>query len=572
MENKYHMIQGKNIVLTGTFSAFKRKVAEQKLRELGAKTSGSVTKKTDILFVGDNAGSKLSKATSLGITILKEEDLIGILSDKVLSKPSIVASTLNTEEPSKESDVYLKKEHLFNDEPFLIIPVPFGQEPKSPRQKIPKWLQDIPGINTEDITDLNFIGLTQGGMAFGWNWIRNKTGNTTRVAGYLGKSKQFTQLNLPDGQDSPFSVHPEKEAVLIGISERLPYNEVIKGIRYIVEVDLTTGNATPIIKDRRYQTAAYCGPNQIVALSKLKCELWQRTSDSSWFLKAEVDGGYWQQPKWSGPFLNNQVLLYWDVDNIHEPHCLVVRNDQLFPCNLLTKPVTDANGNKTEEEEHRSSLRKIKSVFEYNNRLYLQPKSRKSSEPKFYEVILNSKFQQPVGIQQSSQVERSFSGKIKDKYASALSQFIVEDNGKGRYIELDWRDVYSWMERVDTGKSPEQINEKDVLCKLQKISPKKFSTYFAPLRFIGWIRWLKPSAKTAHYHLLARGLQKSLFISGNPQQGTHSVGRFLLQIPKELDVHGASTPDRHFPPSPIKTELWNLDLLIQALDKLNSQG
>lgn len=67
---------GKKIVITGTFSSFSRDELTEKLIKLGAKVSGSVSSKTDIVFCGENAGSKLQKANELGITVLHEEDFI----------------------------------------------------------------------------------------------------------------------------------------------------------------------------------------------------------------------------------------------------------------------------------------------------------------------------------------------------------------------------------------------------------------------------------------------------------------------------------------------------------------
>jgi DNA ligase (NAD+) len=68
---------GKTVVVTGSFEAFSREEIEKKLREeFGAKVTGSVSKKTDILLCGQKAGSKLSKAQELGITILDNEQEI----------------------------------------------------------------------------------------------------------------------------------------------------------------------------------------------------------------------------------------------------------------------------------------------------------------------------------------------------------------------------------------------------------------------------------------------------------------------------------------------------------------
>jgi DNA ligase (NAD+) len=75
-------LAGLTIVITGTLAGLQREAAEDALRELGAKVSGSVSKKTSFLVVGADAGSKLAKAQSLGVRILDEAALEQILKTK----------------------------------------------------------------------------------------------------------------------------------------------------------------------------------------------------------------------------------------------------------------------------------------------------------------------------------------------------------------------------------------------------------------------------------------------------------------------------------------------------------
>lgn len=75
-DNSSSLFKDKQIVLTGTLSQMSRDVAKNLIRLMGGKVSSSISSKTDYLIVGDNAGSKLDKAQSLGIRILSEDDFI----------------------------------------------------------------------------------------------------------------------------------------------------------------------------------------------------------------------------------------------------------------------------------------------------------------------------------------------------------------------------------------------------------------------------------------------------------------------------------------------------------------
>ena len=83
-------LTGKTFVITGTLPTLSREAVKEKLEALGAKVSGSVSKKTDYVVAGSEAGSKLDKAQELNIAVLDEAQLLALL-ENILSLTADVA-------------------------------------------------------------------------------------------------------------------------------------------------------------------------------------------------------------------------------------------------------------------------------------------------------------------------------------------------------------------------------------------------------------------------------------------------------------------------------------------------
>ncbi|MBQ8859580.1 MAG: NAD-dependent DNA ligase LigA, partial [Clostridia bacterium] len=73
------VFEGKTFVLTGTLPTMTRDEASRLIKNAGGKVSGSVSKKTDYVLAGEEAGSKLTRAKELGISILDEDALLALL-------------------------------------------------------------------------------------------------------------------------------------------------------------------------------------------------------------------------------------------------------------------------------------------------------------------------------------------------------------------------------------------------------------------------------------------------------------------------------------------------------------
>lgn len=74
-----HLLDGKTFVFTGALANYTRDQAAHLIEDAGGKVSGSVSKKTSFVVAGDDAGSKLDKAVSLGVKVISEAELIAML-------------------------------------------------------------------------------------------------------------------------------------------------------------------------------------------------------------------------------------------------------------------------------------------------------------------------------------------------------------------------------------------------------------------------------------------------------------------------------------------------------------
>ena len=102
-EGATSLVAGKTFVLTGTLPTLSRDEAKDLLIAAGAKVSGSVSKKTDFVVAGAEAGSKLEKAQTLGIHILDEEALMAMLKPSAESSDRVATMPQETDRQEAET-------------------------------------------------------------------------------------------------------------------------------------------------------------------------------------------------------------------------------------------------------------------------------------------------------------------------------------------------------------------------------------------------------------------------------------------------------------------------------------
>ena len=73
------VFSGQTFVLTGTLPTLSREAAAAKIEAAGGKVSGSVSKKTNYVLAGEEAGSKLEKAQALGVAVIDEAEFLRLL-------------------------------------------------------------------------------------------------------------------------------------------------------------------------------------------------------------------------------------------------------------------------------------------------------------------------------------------------------------------------------------------------------------------------------------------------------------------------------------------------------------
>ena len=83
--NGASLLEGLRFVVTGRLANYSRSAIQDRIKELGGSVSGSVSKRTDYLVAGEDAGSKLAEAESLEVEVLSEDGFERLLSERAES-------------------------------------------------------------------------------------------------------------------------------------------------------------------------------------------------------------------------------------------------------------------------------------------------------------------------------------------------------------------------------------------------------------------------------------------------------------------------------------------------------
>jgi BRCT domain type II-containing protein len=229
---------GKTIVLTGTFTTMKRAEAEKLLREAGATLGSGVSKSTDLLIYGDKAGSKLDKATNLGIALMTEAEMVAQLtaggagatqlagaSEKLAKKQAEDAANA-TEMTTVAAELRTFVQGLKKRKDITVTQAELGR--KAGKAKLAQLrAQDVP----EELVDLY---AEMDGIHVEWRFVEPSGGGCIRVP----PATQWTRFTDDDSHYMNFG--DDREALLL--DEITP-----EGTTYLVRPKTGKNRKTTII-------------------------------------------------------------------------------------------------------------------------------------------------------------------------------------------------------------------------------------------------------------------------------------------------------------------------------------